>query len=103
MTIGSNEEKTASIEIAHIMSAHPGIIPVRHHEGAIRSRDHVGGPKPFVATRSVKNVHNLGVIARPALRYWICPYDTRPGIAVDDLSLKNLWQKSAFVDHYAGG
>ena len=103
MSMGSDEEKTPSIEITHIMPTHTGIIPVSHHDGAIRCGDHIGRSKPLVTTRSVKNVDNLGVITCPALRYGIRPYDTGSGIAVDDLSLKNLGQKSSFVDHYASG
>ena len=103
MSIGSNQEKSASFEVPHVMPAHTGIIPIRHYERAIGSGDHVGRAKPFVATRPVENVHNLGIIARPALRDGIRPDDTGAGIAMDDLTLKNLGQKSAFVDHYACG
>ena len=103
MSIGSNQEKSASFEVPHVMPAHTGIIPIRHYERAIGSGNHVGRAKPFVATRPVENVHNFGIIARPALRDGIRPDDTGTGIAMYDLTLKNLGQKSAFVDHYACG
>ena len=87
--------------IGHVMSAHPGVVPIRDVERAIRCDADIRWAKPGVVC--AEDVRGCCLVASTVVLNRIGAHDPRSRIGVNYLVAKNLRQQFAFIHCDARG